>query len=236
MTMDAETLTVTRVTKDMGTVIKPGPMVVAGPDQVVTDKMLSDVATGSGLNGPLLADLIASMATHENMAIGMYRVLRTVVANPMLLSTFEQFEADSLAAVETHIVLMDALGIPWPYVSPAGRMTEGLDSHMIMSLLGAGSADPVTIDMKAVEMVYLGATMCVANTDLLRQIGDVAEGDTRSAIQAAVAELEGPQLQHLGWAQQTRTTMALTMVQHPITHKLTKFAETVVAKLTGKQD
>jgi hypothetical protein len=235
MTMDAETLAITRVTKDMGTTIKPGPMVVAAPEQTVTDKMLSDVAPGSGLNGPLLADLIAAMATHENMGIGMYRALRTAVANPMLVSTFEQFEADSLAAVEVHVVLMEALSIPWPYVSPAGRMTEGLDSHMIMSFLGTGSADPVTIDMKAVELVFLGSTMCVANTDLLRQIGEVAEGDTRAAIQAAVAELERPQLEHLEWAQQTRATMALTMVQHPTTHKLTRFAEQVVAKLTGKQ-
>ena len=235
MTMNAESLTFTRVTKDMGAMIKPGPMVVAGPEQIVTEKMLSDVADGSGLNGPKLADLLAAMATHENMGVNMYRALRTAVVNPMLISTFEQFEADSLAAVEVHVVLMDALSIPWPYVSPAGRMTEGLDSHMIMSLLGAGSADPVTIDMKAVEMVFLAATMCVANTDLLREIGEVAEGDTPAAIQAAVAQLDGPQLQHLEWAQQTRTAMALTMVQHPITHKLTKFAETAVAKLTGKQ-
>ncbi|MCU1361283.1 MAG: hypothetical protein JWN99_2572 [Ilumatobacteraceae bacterium] len=233
--MDAETLTITRVTKDMGTVIKTGPMVVAGPEQVVTDKLLGDVAQGSGLNGPLLTDLIASMATHENMAIGMYRALRTTVANPMLVSVFEQFEADSLAAVEVHIVLMDALSIPWPYVGPAGRMTEDLDSHMIMSLLGSGSADPVTIDLKAVEMVFLGATMCVANTDLLRQIGEAGEGDARAAILAAVAELEGLQVQHLEWARQTRSAMALTMVQHPIAHKLTRFAETVVAKMTGKQ-
>jgi hypothetical protein len=113
-------------------------------------------------------------------------------------------------------------------------MTEGLDSHMIMSLLGSGSADALTIDMKAVEMVLLASTMCVANTDLLRQIAAVAEGDARAAIQAAVEQLEGPQMEHLEWAQATQQRMALTLVQHPITHKLAQFAEDVVAKLAGK--
>jgi hypothetical protein len=232
--MNADTLNITRVTKDMGTTIKLGPMVVAAPEQTITDKALGGVAEGSGLNGPLLADLIASMATHENMAIGMYRALRTAVANPMLQAAFEKFEADSLSAVEVHIVLMEALGIPWPYVSPAGRMTEGLDSHMIMSLLESGSADAVTKDMKAVEMVMLGSTMCVANTALLRQIAAVAEGDTRSAIEAAAAELEGPQLEHLEWSRTTQQQMVLTMVQHPVAHKLTQFAENIVGKITGK--
>jgi hypothetical protein len=223
------TLTLTRVTKDMGTTIKPGPMVVAPPEQAMTDAQLKDVAAGSGLNGPFIADLVVAMAAHENMAINMYRALQNLTTNPLLKSVFADFEEDSLVAVGVHARLMTELGIPMYYISPAARLTEGLDSHMIMSFLAAGSADPLTIDLKTVEAVLLGATMCVANTSLLRNIANEAEGPAKAALETAVAELEGPQMQHLEWAQQTQRQMVMTLVKHPATHKLMEFTEKAVA-------
>lgn len=232
--MNSDVLTLTRVTKDMGSTIKAGPMVVAEPQQLITDAEMKSVADGSGLNGPFLADLVVAMAAHENMAVNMYRVLRTVTTNPMLHSAFERFEHDSLQAVAVHLDLMAALGIPAYYVSPAARLTEGLDSHMIMSFLGAGSADPLTVDMKAVESVLLGATMCVGNTELLRQIAmEAKDGPARTALETAVAQLEGPQREHFEWAQQTRQRMALSLVKHPMAQKLAEFAEGVIAKVKG---
>ena len=222
-----------RVTKDMGATIKPGPMVVVAPEQMKTDADFMHVAADSGLNGPLLADLVVSMAVHENMAVNMYRALQTVTTNPMLRSVFADFEQDSVKAVAVHAELMQTLEIPMYYVSPAGRMTEGLDAKMIESFLTAGSADPVTIDLKAVEAVLLGSTMCVANTGLLRAICDEAEGATRTALQTAIDALHGPQTDHLEWATQTQRSMVLTMVKHPTAHKLAQFAETVVAKIKG---
>jgi hypothetical protein len=230
--MDATTtLSLTRVTKDVGATVKPGPMIVAEPDRVVTEPEMQNVAAGSGLNGPFLADLVVSMAAHENMAVDMYRVLRTYTSNPALQGAYKAFENDSLEAVAAHVQLMTELGIPMYYISPAARMTENLDNHMIMSFLGAGSADPLTCDLKTVEAVLLGATMCVANTRLLEQIGQAADGDARDAIGRAVATLQGPQLEHLTWAEQTQQKMVLTMVQHPATQKLTRFAEDVIGKL-----
>lgn len=232
-TMNADTLTLTRVTKDMGATIKPGPMVVAAPGQILTDESLKDVAAGSGLNGAFLADLVVAMAAHENMSVNMFRVLQTTTTNPMLRSTFATFEADALQAVAAHAELMGQLGIPMYYISPAARMTEGLDSHMVMSFLTAGAADPLTIDMKAVEAVLLGSTLCVSNTALLAAIGEEAEGDAKTAIQAAVQQLAGPQRAHLEWAQQTQQRMALALVKHKAMHKVMEFTETVIAKVKG---
>jgi len=235
MSVDEELLAMTRVTKDMGATIKPGPMVVAGPDQVVTDAQFADVAAGSGLNGPFLADLVVSMAAHESMAINMYRALRTSVANPMLKTTFARFEQDSMAAVAVHLRLMDELGIPAYYISPAARMTEGLDGHMIMSMLGAGSADPLTIDLKAVEMVLLGSTMCVANTNLLREIGARAEdGAARLAIEQAVSDLAGAQLAHLEWATTTQQRMVLAVYDPAQARIEAESIKAVIAKLADK--
>jgi hypothetical protein len=171
------------------------------------------------------------MSTHENMGVGLYRTLQNLTVNPALKSVYKSFEKDSAEAVEVHQQLMSALGIPNNYVSPAGRMTEGLDSHMIMSFLGSGSADQLTVDTKTVEATLLASTMCVANTALLSAIGTEAKGETQEAIAAAVSKLEAPQREHLDWARQTQQSMALTMVKHPLAQKLTEFGETVIGNM-----
>jgi hypothetical protein len=223
--------TFTRVAKDTGAVIKPGPMVVAAEDQIVTESMFNDVAQDSGFNGPFLADLLAAMSTHENMGVGLFRTLQNLTVNPALKSTYKSFEKDAVAAVEAYQELMSTLGIPNNYVSPAGRMTEGLDSHMIMSFLGCGSADQLTVDTKTVEATLLASTMCVANTALLSAIGSEAKGETQQAIAAAISKLEAPQQEHLDWARQTQQSMALTMVKHRLGQKLTEFGETVISNM-----
>jgi hypothetical protein len=217
----------------MGATIKPGPMVTAEPECITTDADLADVARESKLNGPFLADLLAAMATHENMSVNLFRALRSLTPNPMLTRAFSRFELESLEAVAVHVTLMEMLGVPQYYISPAARLTECMDGHLVQSLLGSGSADQLTIDMKLVEAVLLGATMCVSNTALLARIGEEAEGHTRAAVQQAVAALEGPQRQHLQWATETREKMVLALVQHPLGQKLAQFTETAIAKLTG---
>jgi hypothetical protein len=234
--MDQNILTLTRVTKDMGSTLKPGPMVVAGPDQTMTDELLDDLGTAgdSGLNMAMLADLVAAMSVHENMGVNLYRTLQTITVNPMLRSAYADFEQDAIDAVAIHAGLMETLGIPMHYISPAARLTEGMDSHMIMSFLEAGSGDQLTIDMKTVEATFLASSMCVANTELLRKIGEEAEGEAAAAIEQAVLQLEGPQTEHLAWAQQNRERMALMLVKHPITHKVMEWTENTIAKVTGK--
>jgi len=54
-------------------------------------------------------------------------------------------------------------------------MTESMDSHLLMSLQSAGSADPMTIDLKLVECVLSAATACVDNAALLGKIADEAK-------------------------------------------------------------
>src|SRR4051794_10325031 len=123
--MDKNILTLTRVTKDMGSTVKPGPMVVAEPDQTIDDEVLNELGTASdsGLNMAMLADLVVAMAVHENMGVNLYRTLQTIAVNPMLRSAYADFEQDSIDAVAIHAGLMETLGIPMYYVSPAARLT-----------------------------------------------------------------------------------------------------------------
>jgi hypothetical protein len=224
-------LEVTRVTKDTGATEKPGPMVVAEAAQTTTEADLSNVAAGSGLNGPFLTDLVASFGAHENMGVSLYRVLAGLTANPMLQSHFRQFEADSLQAARVHQQLLVRLGAPAQFIGPSVRMTEGLDSKMIESFLAAGSADQLTLDLKAVDTAFLASTLCVANTNTLAAIAASAKGETQQALKDAITQLDGPQREHLDWARMTRERMALTMVKHPVAQKLTQFAEDVIGKV-----
>jgi hypothetical protein len=227
--MDASTIELLRVTNDTGASIKPGPAIFAGPGQVCTDDDLRSVGAEAGMNGPMVADLLASMAAHENLGTNLFRMLGRTSDNPALTSTFSEFEADAVAAVEVYRRLFDALGVPWRYVSPAARMTEAMDAKLQEAFLLCGGADPVTVELKRVEAVLLASTMCVANTAILRSLADeLDDGPARSAIEEAVAALEGPQNEHLEWAAQTQRTMAVGQAKSELKQKAAMAAETVV--------
>ncbi|MBW3580226.1 MAG: hypothetical protein KY447_04015 [Actinobacteria bacterium] len=222
----------TRITKDTGATIKPGPMVVAAPEQIMTDAVLDQVAAGTGLNGPFVADLLASAATHENDGISLFRALSSMTANPVLLARYQQFQAESEAAVDAYEQLIADLGGRIGYVSPPGRMTEAMDAKILEAFLGSGSADPMTLELKGVEAVLLAATLCVANVSLLSAIAEgLDEGEAKTALLVAVVKLEGPAREHLEWATSTQRTMVLTQANSKLAQKVGAAMEGVVSKI-----
>lgn len=225
-------MAMTRLTKDTGATIKPGPMVVAGPDQVMTDDVLDQVAAGTGLNGPFLADFLAAAATHENDGINLFRALGAMSANPVLQARYKQLQQEAAASVDAYEQLITDLGGKLGYISPPGRMTEAMDAKMLEAFLGSGSADPLTIELKGVEAVLLAATLCVANVSLLAAIaGGVDDGDAKAAMLGAVAKLEGPAREHLEWAASTQQTMVLTQANSKLAQKAGAAMEGLVGKL-----
>jgi hypothetical protein len=227
--MDTTTIDLLKVTKDLGATLKPGPAVFAGPGQVCTDGDFGDISATTGLNGPMVADLLSAMAAHENLGTNLYRMLGRTSDNPALIATFNRFEADAVAAVGVYRRLFDALDVPWRFVSPAARMTEAMDAKLQEAFLLAGSADPVTVELKRVEAVLLASTLCVANTAILRSLGDELDaGPIREAIAEAVAALEGSQQEHLEWAAQTQRTMAVGQAKSALKQRVAMAGETVV--------
>lgn len=222
----------TRHTYDTGTVIKPGPMVTAQPDRVVLDGDLEGIAGGTTLNGGFLADVLASCAVHENMGIALFRMLGSTTNNPMLQPTYARFRGEAEASVEAWERLITRLGGRLGYISPAGRMTEGMDTKMIEAFQGAGSADPLTVELKGVEAVLLASTLCVANVGLVKALAaSLPEGDeARDAMEEAVAALQPAAEEHLSWAAQMQQTMVLTQARS----KLAQTAGAVVEELAGK--
>lgn len=223
----------TRIAADTGAVLKPGPMTVAPPDRIVLDDDLVGTAPGSGLNGAFLADVLAAAVTHERMGINLFRMLGSMTANPMLQPMYATFRADAERAVEAWERLITRLGGRHTYVSPAGRMTEGMDSKIIEAFQGSGSADLLTIELKGVEAVLSAASLCVANVGLVRATASgLPEGDeTRKAMEEAVAELEGPAHDHLDWAVTTQQTMVATQLSSKFAQTVGAVAEEVVDKV-----
>lgn len=223
----------TRITADTGTTIKPGPMVTAPPERIVLDDDLAVMAADSGLNTAFLADVIASAAAHENMGINLFRALGAMTNNPMLQPTFAKFRGEAEMAVEAYEQLITRLGGRLGYISPAARMTEGLDTKMLESLQLAGSADPMTIELKGVELVLLSSTLCLTNVGLLRSAAEAAsEGsDARQALEDAVAVLEPPAQRHLEWALETQQKLVSAQVGSKAVQTIGAVAEGVVAKV-----
>lgn len=224
-------MTTTRVTKDTGATIKPGPMVVAGPDQVMTDEVLDRVAAGTGLNGPFVADFLAAAATHENDGINLFRALAAMSANPVLQARYQQLQQEAAASVDAYEQLITDLGGQPGYISPPGRMTEAMDAKVLEAFLGSGSADLMTIELKGVEAVLLAATLCVANVSLLAAIADGVDGDAQAAMLVAVARLEGPAREHLEWAASMQQKMVLTQANSKLAQKAGAALEGLVGRL-----
>jgi hypothetical protein len=225
-------MTTTRVQPDTGTTIKPGPMLEARPEQVVTDADLADVAPGTGLNGPFLADLLASAAAHENDGKNLFQALGHLTANPALQAKYKQFRQESVEAVATYEELATRLGAPIRYISPPARMTEAMDGKLLEALQLSGSADPLVLELKGVEAVLMSATLCVANVSLFEHIANgLDDGEAKAAFAELLPPLADTGARHLHWAAATQRTMATSQAGSTLVQAALGVAETVVGKI-----
>ena len=183
-----DTMTQTPVTWTTGTVAKTGPMMTVNPEREIVDEDLAAVGEqdGVGLNGPFVADLIASCATHERCGVSLFKALEAQTNNPAAKHRFQEFGSDTIAAVEAYDTLAESLGVPVHYASPAARMTEAMDTHVLAAFLQSGGANQLTVELKGIEAVLLASTLCVANAALLQNVAEsLPDSDTRDLDRAS---------------------------------------------------
>ena len=227
-----DTMIQTPVTWDTGAVAKTGPMMVVNPERSVTDEDLVDVGEGSGLNGPFLADLIASCATHERTGVSLFKSLEARTNNPAAKHRFNEFQSDAMEAALAYEALADDLGVPLRYASQPARMTEAIDTRMLSAFLLSGAADQMTLELKGIEAVLLSSTLCVANASLLSSIAEgLQDSPARTAMEAAVAKVLPPAEAHLEWAAEMQHTMVLGQANSTLAQKATEVVEGVVGKV-----
>jgi hypothetical protein len=214
-----------------GATVKPGPMVTAVPDLVVQDDDLAGFATGSGLNAPFVADLLGAAIAHERDGVNLFRMLAATSNNPMLISKFGEFATDAEQASKLWAELITTLGGNPSYVSPPGRMTETMDAKIVESFQGAGSADPLTVEMAGVQATLAAATLCVAFVDALAGLAGQAEGEPAGLMRDAAAQLRPTAANHFAWATKQMNTMVLTFGKHGLAQKVGQAAEKMVGKV-----
>lgn len=221
------------VTPLTGASIKPGPMVTVPPVAEVIDEHLADFAADSGLNSPFVADQFSAFIAHERDGVNMLRSLASLSSNPMLQSTYKEFAEESEQAAKIWAELILDLGGNPQYASPAGRMTEMLDGKIQEAMLGAGSADPMTVELAGMQAAMLAAHLCVANVDLLEAIAGEAEGRPATLMREAAGKLRPLAEKHHTSAMRTINQMVLQQAKHPTMQKVGQAAEKMVDKVKG---
>jgi hypothetical protein len=112
-------------------------------------------------------------------------------------------------------------------------MTEMLGGKMQEAMLGAGSADPMTVELAGMQTAMLGAHMCVANVELLEALADEAKGKPGKLMQQAAGKLRPLAEKHHTAAMKTINTMVMEQAKHPMMQKVGQAAEKMVDKVKG---
>jgi hypothetical protein len=214
-----------------GATVKPGPMVTAVPDFVIQDEDLAGFAAGSGLNSPFVADLLGASIAHERDGVNLFRMLAATSNNPVLIKKFGELAEEAMQASKIWAELIVGLGGNPNYVSPPGRMTETMDAKIVESFLGAGSADPLTVEMAGVQATLAAATLCVAFADALRALASQADGEPAEKMRTAAASLSPMAADHVAWAAKQMQTMVTTFGKHGMAQKVGQAAEKMVGKV-----
>jgi hypothetical protein len=227
-----DSMTQTPATWNQGTVAKPGPMMVVNPERQVADEQLDVLDSMAGLNGPFVADLLASCTTHERLGVNLFKTLEARTDNPAAKSRLNEFQSDAMSAVSVYEGLAAQLGVPISYASPPARLTEAMDTKLVSAFLLTGAADQATIELKGVEAVMIASTLCLANANLLASLAKGMEDSPMTGnIRDAAAQLVTTAEKHLEWAATTQQQMVLTQARSSMAGKAMSAAESVVGKV-----
>jgi len=224
-------MTIFTPTKDKGATGRRTQMTEVPPSQLAEPELLSAVAAGGGLNGRFLSDLLSAFLAHEQCGVHLYRTVADATRNPALKSRYNAFLAESERHVSILEVLIARLGGDPGYVSPSARLVHSMNTHLLAGVvLATGSADLLAREMAMLEAVVLAETKDHADWSLLQSMLErMDEGDARTAVQEAVAQVEPEEDEHIRWARDTWKRMATMQLSSSLAMKVTEFTEHAVA-------
>jgi hypothetical protein len=142
-----------------------------------------------------------------------------------------------LGQTEMHVAVLERLiaelgGDPG-WVSPTARLVHAMNQKLAEAVVTmVGSADVLPLEMAMLEAVILAETKDHANWALLSQLStSCGEGPVRTALEAAVAEVEPQEDGHLEWAKTTWERMTILQAKSKIAMKATEFTEKVLGAM-----
>jgi rubrerythrin len=172
------------------------------------------------------------MLAHERCGVHLYRAVATRSNNPMLKRRYEEFGQETLHHVEVLEQLITVLGGDPNYVSPTARAVHGMDSNLVEStFMLNGALDVMTREMAMLDAVFLAESMDHANWQLLSQLVDRMEGDTRDTFASAVEEVEGQEDEHLEWARTTKARLVMLQATGSMAETVGLATEELIARV-----
>jgi|HigsolmetaAR201D_1030396.scaffolds.fasta_scaffold06320_2 rubrerythrin len=220
-------------THDTGARTMPLSMTVCEPARAVTPEALEEqVLPGSGLNVPFIAGALSAFLAHERAGATLYRVAATHTENPELVDKYEEFGRETEEHIAIYEQLIADLGGDPQYVSPAARMAEQFGTKLLEGPVSlAGSVDLVTLETAFLEAVVLAEHRCHDNWQLLARMAESLPDEARRHVEAAVAQVEPQEDEHIRWAAETWVTLAMTNAEHPAAEGLMGLVERTAQKV-----
>jgi rubrerythrin len=197
------------VTNAVGGTAKPVGLLYIEPERQVPDAGAGTALEATGLDAALTADLLSACLAHERGGVHLYRSVAGRTTIDELRQGYEAFGAEPLAHVRILAELVVAAGGDPHYVSPSARATEKAGAGLLESTWClAGSVDAMTAELAMLEAVLLAEEKDRGNWELLDLLAaQMAAGDVRTQLEAAVATVLAQEEEHHGWAAQARTRM-----------------------------
>jgi rubrerythrin len=165
------------------------------------------------MNNEVLLDKLSEFLMVEQCGWQLYRVMADRTGDPELKNRYEEFgrETDRHRTILTGLI-RDLGGDP-DYVSPTARLAQAKSEALLASALAAGPLSDAERKANDLENVLLAETKDHADWELLGQLAEqLPNGKTKTAIEAAVAEVEPQEDEHLGWAQTKLATLGLQAI------------------------
>ena len=197
------------VTKAVGGTAKPVGVLYIEPDLQVLDAGAGTALEETGLAPEMTADLLSACLAHERCGVHLYRSVAARTTSSELRRQYESFGEETAEHVRILEELIKASGGDPHYVSPSARATEKAGAGLVESTFAlGGSTDPMTAELAMLEAVMLAEAKDLANWELLDMItAQMADGDVRTQLQAAVTKVLAQEEEHHGWAATQRTQM-----------------------------
>jgi len=161
----------------------------------------------------IIMDKLSEFLMVEQGGLELYRVAASRSTTPKLKARYEEFGRQTAHHREVLVHLITQLGGDPDYVSPTARLVQYKASKLLESSLQIDGLSAEEIEANDLENLLLAETKDHADWHILSQLAQSAAGPMKEPLQAAVAEVEEQEDEHLEWARETLTAMCLQMVQ-----------------------
>ena len=151
-------------------------------------------------------ELLQQMLETEIGGVKVYQAALECVLNDDLKQEWKKYLEQTKRHVGVVETLMQALGVP-SQDTPGRLVVRHIGGSLVAAMkLAKGTAPPAAAEIVACECVVHAETKDHANWQLLSTYGQAAKGEEKQAIDAATAEIEDEEDEHLyhskGWCRE----------------------------------